>query len=85
MGAKRVTPVEIEKMYRLYKTMGNYAAVGRAVGRSPSTVAKYIKAGGMKNLSFTVANNVWEAFMPLIFLCPIPANDLTFKKIIKKF
>lgn len=58
MGAKRVTPVEIEKMYRLYKTMGNYAAVGRAVGRSPSTVAKYIKAGGMKNLSFTVANNV---------------------------
>lgn len=45
-------------MYRLYKTMGNYAAVGRAVGRSPSTVAKYIKAGGMKNLSFTVANNV---------------------------
>ena len=45
-------------MYRLYKTMGNYAAVRCAVGRSPSTVAKYIKAGGMKNLSFTVANNV---------------------------
>ena len=22
--------------------------------------------------------------MPLIFLCPIPADDLTFKKIIKK-
>ena len=45
-------------MYRLYKTMGNYAAVGRAVGRSLSTVVKYIKAGEMKNLSFTVANNV---------------------------
>lgn len=39
-------------MYRLYKTMGNYAAVGRAVGRSLSTVVKYIKAGEMKKFKF---------------------------------
>ena len=41
--AKRVTPAEIVEMHRLYAQLGNYAAVGRAIGRSGSTVAKYIK------------------------------------------
>lgn len=29
MGAARVTPQEIVEMHRLYKDLGNYAAVGR--------------------------------------------------------
>lgn len=45
--AKRVTPEEFLEMQRLYARLGNYAAVGREIGRSGSTVAKYIK---MKNV-----------------------------------
>lgn len=45
--AKRVTPEEFLEMHRLYARLGNYAAVGREIGRSGSTVAKYIK---MKNV-----------------------------------
>lgn len=45
--AKRVTPEEIVEMHRLYKLIGNYAAVGRKIGRSGSTVAKYVQ---MKNV-----------------------------------
>ena len=41
--AARVTPQEIVEMHRLYAKLGNYAAVGRALGRSGSTVARYIK------------------------------------------
>ena len=43
MGAPRVTPQEIVEMHHLYAELGNYAAVGRKIGRSGSTVAKYIK------------------------------------------
>ena len=43
MGAPRVTPQEIVEMHRLYAELGNFAAVGRKLGRSGSTVAKYIK------------------------------------------
>ena len=43
MGAPRVTPAEIVEMHRLYAELGTYAAVGRAIGRSGSTVARYIK------------------------------------------
>lgn len=46
MGAPRVTPQEIVEMHRLYAELGNYAAVGRKMGRSGSTVAKYIKMKG---------------------------------------
>ena len=46
MGASRVTPEEIVEMYRLYAKLGNYAAVGREMGRSGSTVARYIKMNG---------------------------------------
>ena len=42
MGATRVTPEEIVDMHRLYAKYGNYAKVGREIGRSGSTVAKYI-------------------------------------------
>lgn len=44
--AKRVTPEEIVEMHRLYAKYGNYAAVGREMGRSGSTVARYIKMDG---------------------------------------
>ena len=43
MGAPRVTPQEVVKMLQLYAQLGNYAAVGRAVGRSASTVSKYVQ------------------------------------------
>lgn len=45
--AKRVTPEEIVEMHRLYAKYGNYAAVGREIGRSSSTVAKYVKMEGV--------------------------------------
>lgn len=44
--AKRVTSEEIIEMHRLYAKYGNFAAVGRKMGRSGSTVAKYIRMKG---------------------------------------
>lgn len=44
--AKRVTPTEIMEMNRLYNELNNFAEVGRRMGRSGSTVAKYIKLNG---------------------------------------
>lgn len=44
--ARRVTPHEIVEMNRLYAELGSYAAVGRKLGRSGSTVARYIKLEG---------------------------------------
>ena len=46
MGAARVSPQEIVEIYRLYAKLGSYAAVGREMGRSGSTVARYIKMKG---------------------------------------
>ena len=34
-------------MQRLYAKYGNYAEVGRQIGRSGSTVAKYVKMEGV--------------------------------------
>ncbi len=44
--AKRVTPEEIVQMHQLYAKYGNFAAVGRELGCSSSTVAKYIRMRG---------------------------------------
>ena len=44
--AKRVTPEEIVQMHQLYAKYGNFAAVGRELSRSGSTVAKYIRMRG---------------------------------------
>lgn len=44
--AKRVTPAEIVEMNRLYNEYGNFAEVGRQMGRSGSTVARYVKLNG---------------------------------------
>ncbi len=48
--AKRVTPEEIIEMQRLYAKYGNYAEVGRQIGRSGSTVAKYVKMKGVPEI-----------------------------------
>lgn len=48
--AKRVTPEEIVEMHRLYAKYGNFAAVGRELGRSGSTVAKYIRMKGTPDI-----------------------------------
>lgn len=55
--SRRVTPEEIVEMHRLYAKLGNYAAVGREMNRSGSTVAKYIKMDGIpQNLRLAVEN-----------------------------
>lgn len=55
--AKRVTPEEIVEMHRLYAKYGNYAEVGRQIGRSGSTVSKYVKMVGVpNNLRIAVEN-----------------------------
>lgn len=57
MGAPRVTPQEIVEMHRLYAELGNYAAVGRKIGRSGSTVAKYVQMKGVpQNVRLAVGN-----------------------------
>lgn len=61
MGAKRVTPIEIVEMQRLYAKLGNYAAVGREIGRSGSTVAKYIQMKDVpQNLQIALHNLATE-------------------------
>ncbi len=48
--ARRVTNEEIIEMHRLFKKYGNYAIVAREIGRSPSTVAHYIKLTATPNV-----------------------------------
>lgn len=43
MGARHITPQEVVEMHRLYKELGTYAAVADKIGRSASSVARYIK------------------------------------------
>lgn len=53
----RVTPEEIVEMHHLYAKLGTYAAVGREIGRSGSTVAKYVKMEGVpQNIRIAVEN-----------------------------
>lgn len=62
MGARRVTPQEIAQMQQLYAQIGSYAAVGRVMGRSGTTVAKYVKMGGIPaSLTITVQNVIVKA------------------------
>ena len=60
MGATRVTPQEIVKMHKLYAQHGNYAAVGREMGRSASTVSKYIKMQGVSQNVRLAVNNLMQ-------------------------
>ena len=62
MGAPRVTPQEIVQMHQLYKQLGNFAAVGRAMGRSASTVSKYVQMKGVsQNVRLAVNNLIQSA------------------------
>ena len=62
MGAPRVTPQEIVQMHRLYAELGNYAAVGRTVERSASTVSKYMQMKGVpQNVRLAVENLIRTA------------------------
>jgi len=44
--AKRVTPEEIVKMNQLYNQYGTFAEVARRVGRSASSVRRYVQLEG---------------------------------------
>lgn len=46
MGAKRVTPEEIETFFDLYDKYGTYAEVARRTGRSAKTISKYVSDKG---------------------------------------
>ena len=58
MGAKKVTPQEIDKMYKLYSELGTYAGVAKKMNRSPSTISKYIKAEGLTPLSLNLKSRI---------------------------
>lgn len=49
MGAKHITPEEIVEMQRLYRIYGTYAAVAKEIGRSASSVSKYVQMKGVPN------------------------------------
>ena len=57
MGAKHISPEEIIEMQRLYRQLGTYAAVAREVGRSASSVSKYVQMKGVPtNIRIAVEN-----------------------------
>ena len=57
MGAPRITPEEIIEMQRLYRELDTYAAVAREVGRSASSVSKYVQMKGIPdNIRIAVKN-----------------------------
>lgn len=58
--ASRVTPAEVIKMQQLYRKLGNYAAVGRILGRSGSTVAKYVKMQGVPQATKIAVENLMQ-------------------------
>ena len=60
MGAPRMTPQEIVQMHRLYAQLGNYAAVGKAMGRSASTVSKYVQMRGVPQNVRIAVNNLMQ-------------------------
>lgn len=57
MGAKHVSPEEIVKMITLYQTLGTYEAVGREIGRSGTTVSRYVQMKDVpQNIQLMVQN-----------------------------
>ena len=57
MGAPRITPEEIITMQRLYRQLGTYTVVVREIGRSASSVSKYVQMKGVPdNIRITVEN-----------------------------
>ena len=57
MGAPRITPEEIIEIKRLYRQLGTYTAVAKEIGRSPSSVSKYVQMKGVPaNIRIAVEN-----------------------------
>lgn len=57
MGAPRITPEEIIEIQRLYRQLGIYTAVAKEIGRSPSSVSKYVQMKGVPaNIRIAVEN-----------------------------
>ena len=57
MGAKHISPEEIVEMQRLYRIYGTYAAVAAEIGRSPSSVSKYVQMKNVpRNIKIAVEN-----------------------------
>ena len=57
MGAPRITPAEIVEMQRLYRELGTYAAVAKEIGRSASSVSKYVQMKNVpRNIRIAVEN-----------------------------
>ena len=59
MGARHISPEEIVEMQRLYRVLGTFAAVGRAMNppRSASTVSKYVQMKDVpRNIRIAVEN-----------------------------
>ena len=59
LWAQNITPEEIVEMQQLYRVLGTYAAVGRAMNpkRSASSVAKYVKMENVpRNIRIAVEN-----------------------------
>ena len=57
MDAPRITPTEIVEMQRLYRELGTYAAVAREMGRSASSVSRYVQMKDVpRNIRIAVEN-----------------------------
>ena len=57
MGARHISPEEIVEMQRLYRELGTYAAVAKEIGRSASSVSKYVQMKGVPtNIRIAVEN-----------------------------
>ncbi len=56
----RVTPEEVVKMHSLYAKLGTYAAVGREMNRSGSTVKRYVKMIGVPQAMQITINNLLQ-------------------------
>ena len=55
-----VTPQEVIKMQQLYRELGTFASVGRKLGRSGSTVAKYLKMQGVPQVIKIAMENLTQ-------------------------
>lgn len=57
MGARHISPEEIVEMQRLYRIHGTFAAVAKEIGRSPSSVSRYVQMKDVpRNIKIAVEN-----------------------------
>ena len=47
MGARRISPEEVVEMQKLYRIYGTYVAVAEKIGRSASSVSRYVQMKGV--------------------------------------